>query len=223
MPGTPRLGQPSADASMSSPDHAPTVVLTPRSRPSTLGREHPRHHSETHDERRLPPHRVRATGALDTTQETQPSRAWRSPEIRESSGLRLSGWNDVLTSGSGLINPLASSKALTAGSTRSRWIPIPSDRQRCRWRTSSISRPKRRNRDLSPDPAFTTDPMQRPVGTKVHTYPGSRSVDPPSADGGSTDTHRGRPRVDGSGEDDVRRDQGVVAAAGEGAVVVVRH
>jgi len=45
---------------------------------------------------------------------------WRSPEIRESSGLRLPGWNDVLTSGSGFINPLASSKALTAVSTRSR-------------------------------------------------------------------------------------------------------
>ena len=41
-------------------------------------------------------------------------RAWRSPEIRESSGLRLPGWNDVLTSGSGFINPLASSKTLTA-------------------------------------------------------------------------------------------------------------
>ena len=40
--------------------------------------------------------------------------AWRSPEIRESSGLRLPGWNDVLTSGSGFINPLASSKTLTA-------------------------------------------------------------------------------------------------------------
>ncbi len=93
--------------------------------------------------------------------------AWRSPEIRESSGLRLSGWNDVLTSGSGFINPLASSKALTAGSTHSRWIPIPSDRQRCRWRTSSISPPRRRNRDLSPGPAFTTDQMQRPVGPEV--------------------------------------------------------
>ena len=79
-------------------------------------------------------------------------RAWRSPEIRESSGLRLSGWNDVLTSGSGFINPLASSKALTAVSTRSRWIPIPSDRQRCRWRTSSISRPSRPQQGLKSRP-----------------------------------------------------------------------
>ena len=100
---------------------------------------------------------MHATGLRGTCEPKEQGTAvleWRSPEIRESSGLRLSGWNDVLTSGSGFINPLASSKALTAVSTRSRGFRF------LRTASVAVGVPQAsldrvdRNSDLSPDPSF---------------------------------------------------------------------